>query len=1384
MPHRVNSKGDIGTAKRASDSYDADNIYLSEEGWVYRHFKNSERTQWWDEILVAGQVKDGVDIHGVKNEPVSQTNPLKLGTDDEVTYETGDCEFDISYANLGGDPELAHMDDMESVIIDPNIEKVYNPGDSYRVPAYAQGVPDGWTHESDPSNKADYPDEPVYPGEDTFVAEPNEYTIKVSPLPAPGADLEPQQVVIGEFESGEGGGYTEEQVACVGGGGGGPAPPPAPTFDLEVDEGGSPPDSTVTQGEKRTYHVTVNETTRRARGSTTTFEWVVSNGTIVGSNTTDTVEVLFDTPGVCNIGCIVIMTNETGDTENNIQINVTVEAVKPVFETVAVTGPSTGDEGASSTYSVAVTFKDSAYTTTNINYAWTDELGNATLTNADTDEVTVAYGAGDSEIKCVVSSPDVTDDGEDSVSVTVSLLPYVYDLEIQGDSVVEAGGMRSVYLAQYSVYGTTQPTTHKWEIVSGTATISGTDTDNRVEIEYPDDTDAVIKVTVDSPEVKQPESAELAVTVNPPGVTPPVFKAPTITGDLTANEGGSKSYLGDVEFQDPANTTTNINWAWTIESGNGVLSNADQQNCSVLFGDENVTLQLTVSSDEVARDMYDSVDIVVTPTPDPVFLAATISGEAAVNEGDTKPYEVAVTFDGSQTTTNLEYNWTVESGSATLTNATSRQITAEFGADDTQLKCVVSSVDVTIPVEDTFDVTVTPTPPPVFNVVSVAGDLTADEGEDKDYTASVSFTDVQTTDQLEWQWELVSGAGAVLTNANQRTCNVKFGAADVELKVTVSSVDVVDDADTTVTIDVTPVAPELTTPDIDGPRDVFALTSVEYTAIPHWVGTPSSNVTYAWDVAAGNATLTNETQQTVTVAFQDEVDVVLRVVVDSPDAPGSATNIATITVASAVPTWKSTAITGPNTSWTGDQHEYNAYYDVTPSDPGDVTFTWSATTGDVAIDDPNSQTPKITFNTADPVTLQCAFNSITVGSESIATYDVAVTDAPPGQPTIVSVNIDGDSTPDHTDPNDNNYSAGITWTDELTTTDLTYQWEISGVAAGGSVLSNADQAQCQVKWNTEGAGKVKVTITSGTAAGTPISQELDVDVKQHVAPILEPPSIDSVDITMSGPVFAGSPAAFSATANNSGGEVDSARRTYQWTTNPTSSTISGNGTSSADITFDHATKYTVTCVATWTNDSGSDSESGTTDEFTVNAPVVPPTAPTIDGPDEVNYGYSDEFEFTLSSVGQNDTITAVVQNAAGEDLKNASVSGNKVIAEFNILNGPDQKLVVTATNLAGDQASSEKAVTVVFTGIKDGVFGGDPDTGVEGVYPLFFETIKAYQYSAANQYDSGNPDVGIHEMTVDSKGITWTLYMPNGVKPYWHAGYPDLGQQGDGVSGS
>ena len=90
MPQKTNIVGDLGTTKLASDSYDADNIYLSEEGWVYRHFKSTDESRWWDEIIVAGQVPAG--------DAPQVTNPPKLGTVSAPTFEVGDGNYDWEYS--------------------------------------------------------------------------------------------------------------------------------------------------------------------------------------------------------------------------------------------------------------------------------------------------------------------------------------------------------------------------------------------------------------------------------------------------------------------------------------------------------------------------------------------------------------------------------------------------------------------------------------------------------------------------------------------------------------------------------------------------------------------------------------------------------------------------------------------------------------------------------------------------------------------------------------------------------------------------------------------------------------------------------------------------------------------------------------------------------------------------------------------------------------------------------------------------------------------------------------------------------------------------------------------------------------------------------------
>jgi len=104
MPQRINKVSDIGNSMIFSSVYDIDNIYLSEEGWVYRHYKKADKSEWWDEIIVAGEV----DITDGDNAPVLETNPDPLGVAPpaDVDFEGGvgisDSKSDFEYSDLKG----------------------------------------------------------------------------------------------------------------------------------------------------------------------------------------------------------------------------------------------------------------------------------------------------------------------------------------------------------------------------------------------------------------------------------------------------------------------------------------------------------------------------------------------------------------------------------------------------------------------------------------------------------------------------------------------------------------------------------------------------------------------------------------------------------------------------------------------------------------------------------------------------------------------------------------------------------------------------------------------------------------------------------------------------------------------------------------------------------------------------------------------------------------------------------------------------------------------------------------------------------------------------------------------------------------------------------
>ena len=80
MPSRANKAADLSALTAANPVFDTDNVYLSDRGWAYRHHKNEAKTEYWDEILVAGEVAASDNPDACWRHGTPPANP---------TFETG-----------------------------------------------------------------------------------------------------------------------------------------------------------------------------------------------------------------------------------------------------------------------------------------------------------------------------------------------------------------------------------------------------------------------------------------------------------------------------------------------------------------------------------------------------------------------------------------------------------------------------------------------------------------------------------------------------------------------------------------------------------------------------------------------------------------------------------------------------------------------------------------------------------------------------------------------------------------------------------------------------------------------------------------------------------------------------------------------------------------------------------------------------------------------------------------------------------------------------------------------------------------------------------------------------------------------------------------------
>ena len=86
----------VGNYPAKSDVADKDNIFLTDQGWVYRHYKSLDKSKFWDEIIWAGFVNDAV----AANDPVDAMN------DPAPDFLVGDGIQFVSGVYPGVDPTI------------------------------------------------------------------------------------------------------------------------------------------------------------------------------------------------------------------------------------------------------------------------------------------------------------------------------------------------------------------------------------------------------------------------------------------------------------------------------------------------------------------------------------------------------------------------------------------------------------------------------------------------------------------------------------------------------------------------------------------------------------------------------------------------------------------------------------------------------------------------------------------------------------------------------------------------------------------------------------------------------------------------------------------------------------------------------------------------------------------------------------------------------------------------------------------------------------------------------------------------------------------------------------------------------------------------------
>ncbi len=364
----------VGNYPDASDCADKDNIFLTDQGWVYRHYKSLDKSKFWDEIIWAGYVDSTVTA----NDPVDAidaaspeflvgdgiqfvagpypSSSSSIGTIDIGGAADGDTATNIPFTVNSVSGALANTDTWKWTVTGPGAATISNATGAFTGNTPAQA--------------------------NTNISFPTvgQYTVKVELVSVSGDGLSSTATQ---------GFGAEENVA-------------SDTIGTVTVSGQTSPQA----GDGVTYSATY---TGDAPEGDVTYTWSAtpSSGVTI-ADIGDKNQQRFIFTSAASVTSTVIKCIITDGSASDSPQNGTLTVV-PHFEigTPVLAGPTTSSAGAASTaYSIASYTGQSNPVPNDLTYQWsaTPSTGvTFSAATAATTTVTVA-SAGDTKVKCVVSS--------------------------------------------------------------------------------------------------------------------------------------------------------------------------------------------------------------------------------------------------------------------------------------------------------------------------------------------------------------------------------------------------------------------------------------------------------------------------------------------------------------------------------------------------------------------------------------------------------------------------------------------------------------------------------------------------------------------------------------------------------------------------------------------------------------------------------------------------------------------------------------------------------------------------------------------------------------------------------------------------------------------